>query len=171
VDLTTKSDILEARLKDEQSKRAELERNYQELRHTFTELDKKRANFENLGLFSDKLIQSVPMFTESVTEIAEKLTEHVAFLKKESTQRDSIRDILAELQKNTKNELQKQSQLIESVVASLQNTNSVPTHKEHQSRQEETTITTIPVEEETQPENVFAEALITDEENSDDKKE
>jgi len=71
-----------------------------------------------LGVFSDKLIQSVPTFTAHVTEITEKLSEHVNVLKQESTQRDSIKALLAEFQENTQRELRKQSELIELVINS-----------------------------------------------------
>jgi len=118
MDLTTKAEILEARLRDEQGKRAEMDRIYQDLLQRFEELDRKRANFDNLGVFSDKLIQSVPTFTAHVTEISEKLSEHVNVLKQESTQRDSIKALLAEFQENTQRELRKQSELIELVINS-----------------------------------------------------
>jgi len=118
MELTTKAEILEARLRDEQGKRAEMDRIYQDLLQRFEELDRRRAHFDNLSVFSDKLMQSVPTFTAHASDIAEKLSEHVNFLKQESTQRDSIKALLAEFQENTQRELRKQSELIELVVNS-----------------------------------------------------
>jgi len=120
IELTTRVEMLEARIKDEQSKKAKLDSSYQDLLHAFNELDRKRVNFENLGVFSDKLSQSVPTFTAQVTEIGEKLSGHINFLNEEATQRDNIRALIADLQQNTQNELRKQSELISSIASYLQ---------------------------------------------------
>eukprot|EP01125_Pyxidicula_operculata_P014114 TRINITY_DN468_c0_g2_i1.p1 TRINITY_DN468_c0_g2~~TRINITY_DN468_c0_g2_i1.p1 ORF type:complete len:612 (+),score=231.75 TRINITY_DN468_c0_g2_i1:2522-4357(+) len=72
--LAAQSTELEAELKRAHGVIEQLQNDLNVVSQKFAELDKKKQDFENLGLFSDKLIQSVPTFEAKVDELSSKLS-------------------------------------------------------------------------------------------------
>eukprot|EP01123_Difflugia_compressa_P015934 TRINITY_DN934_c0_g1_i4.p1 TRINITY_DN934_c0_g1~~TRINITY_DN934_c0_g1_i4.p1 ORF type:complete len:285 (+),score=73.51 TRINITY_DN934_c0_g1_i4:281-1135(+) len=115
-ELTIKKDKLEVQLKEETLLCSDTEIAYQQLQQRYQELDKKRQQFENLGVFSGALMETVPIFTQKAVEIDKKLSSHVTQQTEDTTTQSPS---LIELKKQIQLELQNQTTYLESVLSSL----------------------------------------------------
>eukprot|EP01123_Difflugia_compressa_P008202 TRINITY_DN2391_c3_g1_i1.p1 TRINITY_DN2391_c3_g1~~TRINITY_DN2391_c3_g1_i1.p1 ORF type:complete len:507 (+),score=104.06 TRINITY_DN2391_c3_g1_i1:79-1521(+) len=115
-DLTLKIELLDSQLHKEQSLRAETDTIYRSLQNRFVELEKKRTDFENLSAFSQKLVQTVPSFTENVTNITKHINEHAVNLN-HGDANSSIQQFLEQFRQFTQEEFRKQSAYVESIVS------------------------------------------------------
>jgi len=118
-ELNTKTEYLDVRINEEQSKRNDLENRFEALLNQFHELEGRRDNCENLREFSEKLSDTVPTFTEDVETISNKLSGHGTLLKTHSPPKN-LNGLLEEFRGNTQQEIHKQNQLLEQVLQALQ---------------------------------------------------
>jgi predicted nucleic acid-binding Zn-ribbon protein len=118
-ELKARTEYLDIRINEEQSKRSDLENRFEALLNQFHELEGRRDNCENLREFSEKLSVTVPTFTESVETISNQLSGHGTLLKTQSPPKN-LNALLEEFRGNTQQEIQKQNQLLEKVLKALQ---------------------------------------------------
>jgi len=118
-ELKARTEFLDIRINEEQSKRNDLENRYEALLSQFHDLERRRDNCENLREFSEKLSVTVPTFTEDVETISNKLSGHGTLVKTHSPPKN-LNALLEEFKGNTQQEIQKQNQLLEKVFQALQ---------------------------------------------------
>jgi len=87
----------------------------------YSELEKRKTEFENLGIFSESLMQTIPTFSRQIGEIHEKLSARRKNLKKENSGQDTtLQELVKSIQENTQVELQKQSSTLVSLLSYMQ---------------------------------------------------
>jgi len=117
-DLSSKCQAQQQILNDEQVKKQELENRFRELHQRYMDLDAKRPEFENLGVFANKLMESVPIFTTKAVQISEQLSIHAELLKTISTH-ESLK-AFEDIKANTESELARQTQVLEKALQTIQ---------------------------------------------------
>uniref|UniRef100_A0A6B2L2X2 Uncharacterized protein n=1 Tax=Arcella intermedia TaxID=1963864 RepID=A0A6B2L2X2_9EUKA len=119
LEYTAKAELLENNMREEQRKKNEFETAFAELYQKYIELDKSRATFDNLGVFSDSLVQTVPTFQTGISGVHQVLSEHAGLLSSEARKAKDLIEIITEMNEATKVDIQKQDLVLASLMASL----------------------------------------------------